>query len=278
MEEEKDKSYVVDPRLEAYTGFLEDDFCEQAFKAADYAKKITHLILHLMADWRSISYAVAFPAIGPSSVESFHVGMLSAGPHDYSLLGFLQFLLHRLRDRIPTLASDQILQEELGSEIRSLIEEMSSLQHERDNIISARSVWKEFINQHPMYMGIHGIMRLSYIGIFGAYEEFLVRSSRLASGQVDLRSSDRSFSTVLKQSLGQDICNLCWTSSEINNVRTIRNRLIHAGGKAQGSDSALTPLIHIQDGYIHVFPSHIVKAYSIMKAPILTLLAHEAFA
>ncbi len=231
-----------------------------------------------MADWRSISYAVAFPALSPVSIERFHIGMLRTGPLDYSLLGFLEFLLFRLSEKIPSLTSDQQLRDAIKVQVANLVIEMAPLKAERDKHVSAHAVWDQLINHHPMHMGIHGIMRLSYIGLFGAYEEFLVRSTRLLSGNTKVRSSYSRFPSILESAYGPDEAWICWTSTQLSSIREIRNRLVHAGGKAKESDFALASLVHIEDGYMHVFPCHIKSAYRSIKPSILAILSHPGFA
>lgn len=278
METEEQKAIVVDQRLDSYVGFLQSDFVSHVFDAADRATQVKHFALHLMADWRSISYAVAFPALSPASIETFHSGMLSAGPLDYSLLGLLESLLLRLNERIPSLTSDQQLRDSIEAELVHLINELAPLKTERDNHISAHAVWDQLIDQHPMLMGIHGIMRLSYIGLFGTYEEFLVRCTRILSGNAKVRSSSGRFQSILERAYGLDKARLCWSSTELSSIREIRNRLVHAGGKTKEGDSALASMVHIEDDYMHVFPWHIVNAYLAIKAPILAILSHPGFA
>lgn len=278
MDTEEQKAIVVDKRLDSYSGFLQSDFATHVFDAADRATQVKHLALHLMADWRSISYAVAFPALSPASIEKFHIGMLSTGPLDYSFLGFLEFLLLRLNERIPSLTSDQQLRDAIKAELAHLIIQIAPLKAERDTHISAHMVWDQLIDQRPMHMGIHAIMRLSYIGLFGAYEEFLVRCTRVLSGNAKVRSSSGLFQSILERCYGLDKARMCWSSTELSNIREIRNRLVHAGGKTKEGDSALASVIHIEDDYMHVFPCHIENAYLAIKSPILAILSHPGFA
>lgn len=268
----------MDERLHAYTGFLESDFAREVFATSDKAKQIKQLALHLMADWRSISYAVAFPGLVPASIESFHAGMLGTGPLDYSLLGFLELLLSRLHDSISSLASDEVLQDKIRDELVQLISEMAPLKAERDKHVSAHAVWGQLINQEPMHMGVHGIMRLSYIGLFGSYEEFLVRSTRVLSQDDRITSTRGNFASILEQIFGPDMARLCWTSPGISHIRKIRNRLVHAGGKVKEGDFALANLVHIDNEYMHVFPCHIKDAYLAFKSPVLALLEYPGFA
>ena len=196
METEEQKAIVIDQRLDSYVGFLQSDFASHVFDAADRATQIKHFALHLMADWQSISYAVAFPALIPASVERFHIGMLSAGPLDYSLLDLLESLLLRLNERIPSLTSDQQLRDAIKAELTHFINELAPLTTERDKHISAHAIWNQLIDQHSMPMGIHAIMRLSYIGLFGTYEEFLVRCTRILSGNANAQDQKRGISSV----------------------------------------------------------------------------------
>jgi hypothetical protein len=278
LETEEQKAIVIDQRLDSYVGFLQSDFASHVFDAADRATQIKHFALHLMADWRSISYAVAFPALSPASVERFHIGMLSAGPLDYSLLDLLESLLLRLNERIPSLTSDQQLRDAIKAELTHFINELAPLTTERDKHISAHAIWNQLIDQHSMPMGIHAIMRLSYTGLFGTYEEFLVRCTRILSGNAKVRSTSGCFQSILERAYGHDKAKLCWSSTKLSIIREIRNRLVHAGGKAKEGDSALASMVHIEDGYMHVFPCHIVNAYLAIKPPILAILSHPGFA
>ncbi|WP_457767147.1 hypothetical protein [Cyanobium sp. ULC065] len=209
MDALEDRSVVVDQRIESYQGFLEDDFTRAAFEASDRAEsRISHLILNLLTDWRSISYAVAFPALAPNAIENFHVGMASEGPLDYSLLGFLEYVLSRLRDRVPSLTNDHALQSELRSELFRVLGDVRGLQSIRDSSVSASAIWQQYIQHHPFHLGLHGIMRLAYIGIYGAYEEFVVRCARISTGNPNLQSTNRNFTAVLGDSFGS---NLRWS-------------------------------------------------------------------
>jgi hypothetical protein len=120
-------------------------------------------------------------------------------------------------------------------------------------------------------------MRLAYIGIYGAYEEFVVRCVRISTGNSRLQSTRGNFSTAIGSSLGPDLLVRCWESEEINQVRTIRNKLIHAGGQADESTRYLTNLVHIQDGFMHIFPEHLTQAYACLKSPALAIMSHDSF-
>jgi hypothetical protein len=277
MDALEDRSVVIDQRIESYQGFLEDEFTRAAFEASDRAgSRISHLTLNLLTDWRSISYAVAFPALAPNAIENFHVGMASEGPLDYSLLGFLEYVLSRLRDRVPSLTNDHALQSELRSALFSVLGDVRGLQSIRDSSVSASAIWQQYIQHHPFHLGLHGIMRLAYIGIYGAYEEFVVRCARISTGNPNLQSTNRNFAAVLGDSFGSNLRESCWDSEEIKQVRRIRNKLIHAGGQADASTRDLANLVHIQDGFMHIFPEHLRQSYVRLKSPALVIMSHDA--
>jgi len=278
VQEDRHKVYIIDERLESYSSFLEDDFVRIAIKASDSSQQISGLVNHLIADWRSISYAIAFPSLSSRSVESFHLGMSSAGSAGYSLTGIIEALLVRLQDRIPAFKCNIELQQDLRAELNDLITQIGVLKGKSDRLVSAHSVWSEQIKQHPMVMGIHETMRLSYIGIFAGYEEFLVRSARLLCARTDLQSTSRKFRQVLNETLGREMANLCWSSREIDNIRKIRNALAHAGGRLKDNDSLIPSTICLDRGTIHVFPEHITSMYLTLKPAILALITHPGFA
>jgi hypothetical protein len=69
MDSPEDRPVFVDQRIESYKGFLEDEFTRAAYEASDRSgRRIFHLIFNLLTDWRSISYAVAFPALAPNAI------------------------------------------------------------------------------------------------------------------------------------------------------------------------------------------------------------------
>lgn len=277
MDSLEDRSVIIDRRIESYKGFLEDEFTKTAFEASDRSgRRISHLVFNLLTDWRSISYASAFPALTPNAIENFHVGMAVEGPLDYSLLGFLEFVLSRLQDRVPSLTNDHALQSELRTELYRVVSDVQSLKSIRDSSVSASAIWRQYIQHHPFHLGLHGIMRLAYIGIYGAYEEFVVRCARIATGIPKLQST-RGFSATLGNSLGSSMREICWDSEEISKVRRVRNKLIHAGGQADESTHDLEDIAHIQDGFIHIFPEHLTQAYTRLKSPTLAIISHEAF-
>lgn len=279
MDSLEDRSVVIDQRIESYKGFLEDDFTRAAFEASDRSgRRISHLIFNLLTDWRSISYSVAFPALAPNAIENFHVGMAGEGPLDYSSLGFLEYVLSRLRDRVPSLTNDYALQGELRSELFRILSDVRDLQSIRDSSVSAAAIWQQYIQYHPFHLGLHGIMRLAYIGIYGAYEEVVVRCARISTGNPKLQSITGGFSAILGNSLGSNLRGSCWDSEEINQVRRIRNKLIHAGGQADESTRDLVNIVHIQDGFMHIFPEHLTQAYTRLKSPALEIMSHDAFA
>ena len=278
MQKDSVKVYIIDDRIESYSSFLEDDFVRIAVEASDSSRQISGLVNPLMADWRSISYAIAFPSLSSRSVESFHLGMSSVGSVGYSLTDLIEALLVRLQDRIPVLKCNKELQQDLRAELNDLITQIGGLKGKSDRLVSAHAVWSELIKQHPMVMGIHETMRLSYIGIFAGYEEFLVRSARLLSARTDLKSTSKEFRQVLNKTLGIDRANLCWTSREIDNIRKIRNALTHASGRLKDNDSVMPSTIYLNRGTIHVFPEHITSMYLMLKPAILALITHPGFA
>ena len=278
MDALEDRSVIIDPRLESYEGFLEDDFTRAAFEASDRSgRRISHLIFNLLIDWRSISYAVAFPSLAPTAIENFHAGMASQGPVDYSLLGFLEYVLSRLRERVPSLTNDHALQSELIRELLRVSSDVRGLQTTRDSSVSASTIWQQYIQHHPFHLGLHGIMRLAYIGIYGAYEEFVVRCARISTGNPNLQSTNSNFSAILGDSVGSDLRESCWDSEEIKQVRRIRNKLTHAGGQVDKSTRDLTSLVHIQDDFMHIFPEHLKQSYDRLKTPALAIMLHDAF-
>lgn len=271
-----EKQLIVDDRPESYGPFFFDDFAHKAFNASDDVSVLHEPVFDLIADWRSASYAGALPHLIPSSIKGFHDAFVNKAPSTAGILKYSDVILTRLSKEIPKLTSDPSLQHTLGEKIVAIANEIctaaASVKHELDE----NSIWQQFLSLHPFYLGLHGTMRLVYLAVYGAYENFIVQILSIAYGGVRIRVTDRDFKKKFRSAFG-DLIEDAWLSPEINAFKLVRHALMHAGGRITPDLRSVRIPVVVHDDALHIFPENIQHLYDTLKEPALRLMQAKCF-
>ena len=263
-----EKPLIIDKRQESYGTFFADDFGHKAFAASDKASKIAKPIFDLVADWRSASYVGALPASIPDTIKQFHDGYVNADQNASGMLRFSDVVLARLSREIPELDADPALKRTIRERVVALSAEISELKGSVRPELDGDTVWKEYLSLHPFHMGLHGTMRLVYLAVYGAYENFVVRLVSIAHGGIRIRVTDRDFNKSLRGAIG-DLADRAWFAEDIRVARLVRHSLVHAGGRVTDDlRRCKIPLVE-HDDILNVFPEHISNLYNALKGPAL---------
>ncbi|MBU0699630.1 MAG: hypothetical protein ABIK98_08415 [Pseudomonadota bacterium] len=271
-----EKQLIVDDRPESYGPFFVDDFAHKAFDASDDISVLREPVFDLIADWRSASYAGALPYLIPSSIKGFHDAFVNKAPSTAGILKYSSVVLAKLSQQIPQVTSDPALQRALGEKIVALANEIcaaaASVTHELDE----NSIWQQFLSLHPFYLGLHGTMRLVYLSVYGAYENFIVRILSIAHGGARIRVTDRDFKKRFRGAFG-DLIEDAWLSPEINAFKLVRHAIMHAGGRITPDLRSVRIPVVVHDDALHIFPEHIRQLYDTLKEPALRLMQAKCF-
>jgi hypothetical protein len=271
-----EKQLIVDDRPESYGPFFADDFAHKAFSASDDVSALHEPIFDLIADWRSASYAGALPYLIPSSIKGFHDAFVNKAPSTAGILNYSDAILAKLSQEIPKLACDSALQHALGEKIVAIANEIctaaSTVKHELDG----NSIWQEFLSLHPFYLGLHGTMRLVYLAVYGAYENFVVQILSIAYGGSRIRVTDRDFKKKFRSAFG-DLIEDAWLSPEINAFKLVRHALMHAGGRITPDLRSVRIPVVVHNDALHIFPENIRHLYDTLKEPALGLMQAKCF-
>jgi len=270
------KQYIVDTRQDAYGPFFTDNFAREAFDAADVATSLKTPIFDLVADWRSASYTGALPAQIPNAIKQFHDAFINAETTPSGILQYSEVILAKLSRELPDLVADPRLQRKVQEKVVALSCEIVDANASVNQELDGEEVWKQYLELHPFQLGLHGTMRLVYLAVYGAYENFLVRSLSIAHGGKRIRITDSSFKADFRSALGSLIEN-AWFADEIRVARLVRHSLVHAGGRVTDDlRKCKIPLV-VHDDSLHVFPEHVSKLYNALKVPALAVMRAGRF-
>lgn len=271
-----EKPLIIDKRQDAYGTFFSDNFGHDAFAASDAATVLAEPIFDLVADWRSASYVGALPASIPHTIKQFHDGYVNAETNPSGVLRFSDVVLTRLSREIPDLVADPALQRTLRERLVALTSEITEIKSELRPELDGESVWQQYLGLHPFHMGLHGTMRLVYLAVYGAYENFVVRVLSIAHGGKRIRVTDRDFKKDFRDALG-DMIDDTWFAEDIRVARLVRHSLMHAGGRVTDDLRNCRIPVVVHDDILNVFPEHISNLYNALKVPALAIMKAERF-
>jgi light-regulated signal transduction histidine kinase (bacteriophytochrome) len=270
------KQYIVETRQDAYGPFFTDHFAHEAFEASNAAASLKTPIFDLVADWRSASYAGALPAQIPSAIKHFHDAFVNTETPPSGILQYSEAILAKLSREIPELVADPKLQRKLQEKVVALSCEIVDANASVNQEMDGQEVWKQYLELHPFQLGLHGTLRLVYLAVYGAYENFLVRVLSIAHGGKRIRITDSDFKKDFRSALGP-LIDSAWFAEEIKIARLVRNSLVHAGGRVTDElRKCKIPLV-VHDDSLNVFPEHVSDLYNALKVPALAVMRAGRF-
>jgi hypothetical protein len=271
-----ERRLVIDQRQDAYGTFFTDDFGRRAFAASDLSPIISEPIFDLVADWRSASYVGALPASIPGSIKNFHDGFIKTESSVTDILGFADVIMIKLSRELPELIDNQQLRRELHQKIVAISSEVMEAKASANQELDGNFVWEQYLALFPFKLGLHGTMRLVYLAVYSAYENFVVRCLSIAHGGKPIRVTNRDFDAQLKHAFGE-LANDAWFAPDIHIARLVRHSFMHAGGRITKELRNRKIPLEAQDGCLHVYPEHISKLYNVLKVPAFAIMEAEIF-
>ena len=264
------RSIKIDERKEAYGTFFHDDFAKKALEASKRSESLDRIAFDLVCAWRSTSYSGALPAVLVMTLKSFHDGYTNE-PRSAGMLKYSEVVLSQLCLAVPTLTLD----EKLGRAIQSSILDISCRIVEVDKSLKLdldlEAAWKDYLKIVPFQLGVHALMRQTYLAIFSAYEDYIISLLKLASGEPNIRITDRDFNKKFRGAFG-DLVESVWYDSRIQKAKLVRHALMHAGGRVTKDLECHDIPVKVHEGYLHIFPEHNQALYDLLKVPALAIL------
>jgi hypothetical protein len=192
------------------------------------------------------------------------------------MLKYSEVVLSQLCLAVPTLTLD----EKLGRAIQSSILDISCRIVEVDKSLKLdldlEAAWKDYLKIVPFQLGVHALMRQTYLAIFSAYEDYIISLLKLASGEPNIRITDRDFNKKFRGAFG-DLVESVWYDSRIQKAKLVRHALMHAGGRVTKDLECQDIPVLVHEGYLHIFPEHNQALYDLLKVPALAILESGSF-
>jgi hypothetical protein len=204
------------------------------------------------------------------TLKKFHDGYTNE-PRSAGMLKYSEVVLSQLCLAVPTLTLD----EKLGRAIQSSILDISCRIVEVDKSLKLdldlEAAWKDYLKIVPFQLGVHALMRQTYLAIFSAYEDYIISLLKLASGEPNIRITDRDFNKKFRGAFG-DLVESVWYDSRIQKAKLVRHALMHAGGRVTKDLECHDIPVKVHEGYLHIFPEHNQALYDLLKVPALAIL------
>jgi hypothetical protein len=271
------RTILIDERPESYGSFFTDNFAELALNATTDVPALYEVAFDLVAEWRSMSYSAALPATIPSSLKSFHDGYTNQENPEAGILKFADAILQKVAQTTPELTSDPLLQKALHDQLIKTSTEITRINANLQIEMDANAVWNHYLTLHPFTLGLSGTLRIVFVSMYGAYENFIVRAMSAAYGGRRFNVTKRNqFEKAFRDAFG-NLYENCWDNDNLRSYRLVRNAFVHAGGRVtpQLADVQIPVVEH--ENSLHVYPEHLRNLFDLLKRPALQLMEHEYF-
>ena len=269
------RSIKIDERKEAYGTFFRDDFAIKALESSKRSERLHRIAFDLVSAWRSASYSGALPAVLVMTLKSFHDGYANE-PRSVGMLKYSEVVLSQLCTAIPALTSNEKISRSIQSSILDIscriVEVDKSLKLDFD----LEAAWQDYLKLIPFQMGVHALMRQTYLAIFSAYEDYIISLLKLASGDPNIRITNQDFNKKFRGTFGA-LVESVWFDSRIQKAKLVRHALMHAGGRVTPALEGKETPVAVHEGYMHIFPEHNQALYDLLKVPALAFLQSGPF-
>jgi hypothetical protein len=268
-------SIWIEDRLEAYGAFFRDDFAIKALEASKRSERLDRIAFDLVCAWRSASYSGALPAVLVMTLKSFHDGYTNE-PRFAGMLKYLEAVLSQLYLAVPALTSNEKLSRSIQSSILDISCRIVEADRSDKTDFDLEAAWKDYLETTPFRLGVHALMRQTYLAIFSAYEDYIISLLKLASGDPNIRITDRDINKKFRGTFG-DLVESVWFDSRIQKAQLVRHALMHAGGRVTKKLECQDIPVEVNEGYLHIFPEHNQALYDVLKVPGLAILQSGSF-
>jgi hypothetical protein len=230
--DEPDRRIRTDANISSYAGYMPDDWGEKTIDPIPDGTVLERLLMDLALSWRSASYTAQMPATCIRAMHAAALGRTRFISPDSSILAYSESIIAELARRTPGLVGDGELCATLLSELVKISAEVRDRTAAVKNEYPIEPLWAEFMEEVGFRISLWESQRIAFVAFYNAYESFIVRSLKVATGNRQLRSSQKKpFNEALRSGLGKDISPTCWSHHDINIARLVRHALSHYGGR-----------------------------------------------
>jgi hypothetical protein len=126
-----------------------------------------------------------------------------------------------------------------------------------------QSIWRNYLGEREFVMGLWMSEITSYCAVYFAYEVFIVRSLKVASGKERLRTPQ--VNERITHLLGAPLANSCWQDPNVELARLIRHAAVHNGRQITPALEKYRQRLVLQDDEIVIFARDTTQLFELLK-------------
>ena len=228
---EADWHIFTDSDINAYQGYLPDEWGENTIGPIPEGTVLERLLLDLALAWRSASYTAQLPATSIRAMHAAAIGRASFVSPDSSIVAYSEKIIAQLTGMVPELTENRALRIRLMESLATIACEFRDRASQVGTSIPIDPIWADFMNDPAFRLSLWSSQRIAFVAFYNAYEVFLIDCLKVSTGLTSLRTQMEEFRKALRNSLREDIADPCWFHGEINIARLVRHALSHNGGR-----------------------------------------------
>jgi len=133
-------------------------------------------------------------------------------------------------------------------------------------------MWQSLLPNFEFNGSVWASQRLCYGAVYYAYEDFLVRTYRLAIGKPDYRMKfAKEFARDLAKAFSVELSDFCF-SGEVDVARRARNALAHSGGRITEELREIGHAFPVVNGEIQITTAHTRALFDLLKERVAKLV------
>lgn len=264
----------LDDRLASYRKLFSDDWPHRLDKFIDDAPKLRRLGFDLLMQWRGAAYTAEFPATLIDHFSSFAAGFVREPTPNTDILKLATALVARCSREIPELTVDPSVQNKLRELFVEMGAQLTDFDRNQTYEFPREEIWKRYLQEHVYQITLWSSLRICYIAIFNAYDNFIAQSTQIAAADANIKTTDRDFNKRFSAAFGEPMLQQCWHTNDMHIIRRARHSLSHAGGRDTEPLQKLTHSIRIEDGKLQITPDDLRHEYETLKTNVLSFAEH----
>jgi hypothetical protein len=255
------RNIVIDPHLDSYRTFFDHGWARQMMELAE-GSVLDGPVFDLCVAWRGAANTHYLPWLMMESMKSFAEGLsLTHEPLGAKLLAAMKLRLSaEMGDSLRLMQRQQLDQaiQRIGTEVQAALEK------ERVEF-DTEFMWQRYLDNSEFQFSLWGSQRLCYGAVYYAYEDFLLRTYKLAMGQAAYQIRRDDFSKDFGTAFGVSLRDYCWSDPAVHVARLTRHALVHNGGRVTDKLSRQKHNLRVEGGELQIMPSDTKALFDLLK-------------
>ena len=214
-------------------------------------------------EWKAAAYTASMPVELLRHVKAFHDNFVNTGELNTHLLQLAFGIPGELVKELPELTGDPELLRKLQTKVMGIGARIHEARTAAKVEFPLDQLWNDYLKESVFQLSLWGSLRICYVAIYSAYDNFLARMVGVVLGQRVRTNQD--FVKHLRNAFGEAICDRCWTQTPVLIARLARHSLAHAGGRVTDELRNLKHGFEVRDDRIQIVPRNVKALWALLK-------------